>query len=376
MIFLTDNSVLVDNIRSVLPIQCEQKKAAKKVPDEKDFIKANALGFGDDIGPVTNRITAQTELQSLFGPGTPEYEELQYRITAGQHVQQNCIDKMKGVVAKPMPKHWYNENAARNTGNPADISICASKKPYFMIWRYPQLKSQYDAFQKNVGRRCIVDFGLTLDELDALENLTDEQKNFLYWRDKLSPVQHSCGVMNRICTVCEKYFAKHKINEEKREFDPSILKSNVGYSRYTRKKIETLFHDFTAKRQSLKQITLTDEDFVMRNLILQTEFQEACAVICPNEDELCDIVVDVCYSNERSKQFAWDMCGERMLCNLLNANDGMVTYYQAAKYGEVLYCGKRFSQKQLCIKDTNNEGNYIERREAGGRVNHLWRRFG
>lgn len=62
------------------------------MPTEADFIEANILGFGDEIGAVTNRITAQTELQSLFAPGTPEYEELQYRITAGQHVQQNCID--------------------------------------------------------------------------------------------------------------------------------------------------------------------------------------------------------------------------------------------------------------------------------------------
>lgn len=92
--FLTDNKVLVENVRDVLPIQCEQKKATKTVPTEQDFIAANILGFGDDIGTVTNRITAQTELQSLFSPGDPEYEELGYRITAGQHVQQNCIDRV------------------------------------------------------------------------------------------------------------------------------------------------------------------------------------------------------------------------------------------------------------------------------------------
>lgn len=92
MIFLTDNRVLVDNVRDVLPIQCEQRRARKCVPSEDDLIAANVLGFGDEIGSVTNRITAQTELQSLFAPDTPEYIELQYRITAGQHLQQNVID--------------------------------------------------------------------------------------------------------------------------------------------------------------------------------------------------------------------------------------------------------------------------------------------
>lgn len=92
LIFLTDNRVLVDNVRDVLPIQCEQRRARKCVPTEADFIAANILGFGDEIGAVTNRITAQTELQSLFDPESPEYNELQYRITAGQHLQQNVID--------------------------------------------------------------------------------------------------------------------------------------------------------------------------------------------------------------------------------------------------------------------------------------------
>ncbi len=92
LIFLTDNRVLVDNVRDVLPIQCEQRRARKCVPSEDDLIAANVLGFGDEIGSVTNRITAQTELQSLFAPDTPEYIELQYRITAGQHLQQNVID--------------------------------------------------------------------------------------------------------------------------------------------------------------------------------------------------------------------------------------------------------------------------------------------
>lgn len=92
LVFLTDNRVLVKNIRNVLPIQCGQKKAQKCIPGEPEFIAANILGFGDDIGSVTNRITAQQELQSLFEPGTPEYEELGYRIVVGEHIQQNCID--------------------------------------------------------------------------------------------------------------------------------------------------------------------------------------------------------------------------------------------------------------------------------------------
>lgn len=92
LIFLTDNRVLVDNVRDVPVVQCEQKKAVKCVPSDDDLMKANALGFGDEIGAITNRITAMTELQSMFKEDSEEYKELQYRITSGQHLQQNSID--------------------------------------------------------------------------------------------------------------------------------------------------------------------------------------------------------------------------------------------------------------------------------------------
>ena len=64
------------------------------MPGEAEFIEANMLGFGDDIGSITNRITAQTELQSLFEPGSEEYKRLEYRISCGQHVQQAAIDTL------------------------------------------------------------------------------------------------------------------------------------------------------------------------------------------------------------------------------------------------------------------------------------------
>lgn len=92
LIFLTDNQVIRETMRDVLPIQCEQKKAAKCVPGEKEFIDANILGFGDAIGSVTNKITAQTELQSLFDPDSAEFKELACRIISGQKIQQDTID--------------------------------------------------------------------------------------------------------------------------------------------------------------------------------------------------------------------------------------------------------------------------------------------
>lgn len=94
--------------KETLPIQCEQKKAPKKIPNESDFIASNIAGFGDDIGSVTNRITTQTDIQAGFSEGEREYEELEYRVISGQFIQQNCIDYSWSLYAERRIEHVVN----------------------------------------------------------------------------------------------------------------------------------------------------------------------------------------------------------------------------------------------------------------------------
>lgn len=375
LIFLTDNEVIVKNARDVLPVQCEQKKAGKCIPNESDFINANALGFGDDIGSVTNRITAQTELQSLFSPGSKEYEELSYRITSGQHIQQASIDRLKGIVSKPMPKYWYNMNAAEESGDSLNTKICADRKPYFMIYRYQELKSRYNSFLKNCKMSCMIRLGITLDELLSKEGRSEEENEFYEFFHKYCPVQFSNGVINRICKTCEKFFDNISQKDKTVCFDPSFMKAGVEYSRYSKDKIKDLYREYMGYRQKLKSISTSDQDYAMRKLLLQEEYQSLCAITCPDEEMLCDILIDVCYSTENSKQFVWDMCGEIIINRLLKEKAGMVAYYQASRQGEVLYCGKRFTKKMICVEDENNEGHYLERTRDCGRINRVWRSF-
>lgn len=357
LIFLTDNQVLVENIQDVLPVQCEQKKARKCVPAESDFVAANMLGFGDDIGSITNKITAQTEVQSMFKPGTPEFEELQYRITAGQHVQQASIDKMKGIVSKPMAKHWYDEKAAEETGDPVDAAICASKKPYFMIYRYPELRSRYLTFEKAAQRSYKMNFR---KPFDRNADGDEAHQRFVEWYNRLCPVQYGKGVVNRICSMCEEYFSNYRDKQSSGSFDASILKVGVDYSRYTRDKIAALYQEYMAEFQQMCVDAAYDEDLPAQKAFLKDEYRARCAEVSPSEIELCDIVIDICYATERSKQFAWDMCGDQMVLNLLRRNDGVINWPRPAARGDIVYGGKRFRLDQYKIEDVSDEGYYFE----------------
>ena len=150
LVLLTDNRVLVDNLRPLPALMCVQRKAKKRIVTEEDAIRANINSFGDDIGKITNRITSMFEVQSRFEPGSPEYEELDYRIKCGQLFQQNAIDKAKGIIAKPMPKAWHDRHHALAVEDTERrklyLSILADKKPYFMRYIYPDLAKQYNTY--------------------------------------------------------------------------------------------------------------------------------------------------------------------------------------------------------------------------------------
>lgn len=265
---------------------------------------------------------------------------------------------MKGIVAKPMPKHWYNEKAATESDDPIDVCICASKKPYFMMYRYPELRSRYLTFKRDAGWDCKAVFGLSIDELKALPSLTEEQRIFVEWYDKLCPVLQSNGVMNRICALCESYFDALKHDERPRNFDPFMLKTGVDYSRYTKDQVMTLYHQYMDDLRDLAAAGLQDAEYADRKMILMDEFRAQCAEACPSEIELCDVVVDICYSKEKSKQFAWDMCGEQMVTNVLRNTGGTFTWPKPTARGDVVYGGKRFRMETGVLTEVNNDERY------------------
>lgn len=92
LVLLTDNKVLVDNIRPQPAIMCVQRNAKKVEVTEESLIQSNIDSFGDDIGKTTNWITTMFDVQAQFSPDSEEYKALEYRIKCGQLYQQNAID--------------------------------------------------------------------------------------------------------------------------------------------------------------------------------------------------------------------------------------------------------------------------------------------
>lgn len=238
-----------------------------------------------------------------------------------------------------------------------NLKITAAKKPYFMTYVYPRLKTENNTYLKNNNLGIIRRFNRygisSIEDLEKYEDKTDDMIEYLEHYYKRIPVGNNSCVVNRISWIFEEAFNKNVFAPSKTTFDYSILKCGTEYSKDDFKKISVLYKEYTKAIEKLRinnwALNPNKDDFYDSQISLRLLFQKECESICPNEDELCDIVLDICYSKENSKQFAWEMCGEKIIQNLLKLNGNKIHYPQLVLTdGEFTYCGKQFI---MCEKE-------------------------
>lgn len=360
LVMLTDNSVLVGRLRPLPALMCVQRKAAKVLVTEEDAIKSNIDSFGDDIGKTTNWITSMFDVQSRFPKGSREYETLDYRIKCGQLYQQNAIDKAKGIISKPMPRSWHDRHAVGLIEDPEErrfyASIVADKKPYFMRYIYPALMRQYNTYIKSTNKNAMREFHMTVDELQAAapDDLTPGQREFLKYYKSRMPVGTDNCVMNRICRRFEQVFdgcvGRHNSAVK---FDYEIMKSGAEYTRSQYNAILKLYESYNRHLQNYAVFAnyerVDEYESFAKMSEMRSEFLKECAEVCPNEETLCDIVLDICYQRNSTKRFAWEICGGQIIRNLLARSGGVIRYPTLDEDGEISYCGKRFTVKTEVI---------------------------
>ena len=376
-VFTTDNKILLKNTKRLPAIVCQQRNAKKSIPTEENLILANKNSFGNEIGSITNKITSMKEVQSNFPHDSREYRMLEYRIQCGQLYQQNAIDKTKGIEANPMPAEWcsWDANKFKESDTSKDKKrkwfnrrILADKKPYFMMYVYPDLKGKYNNYINKTNEKCVMEFRVTIDELLQKKDLTDKEKNFIKYYYIKMPVGRGDCTINRICWRFEKLFDDRvKSNNVEHNFDYSVLKSDTDYNQNTFIEISKLYKQYNTKLQqykikSKKERIKPADSKLMKYLITDT-FAKMCYMICPNEDELCNIVLDLCYTNNKTKQFAWDMCGDVFIKNLLRKNNNTIHYPTKEPHGGIIFGGERFKMKNYIVENGEGEGIDIDSAE-------------
>ena len=197
-------------------------------------------------------------------------------------------------------------------------------------------------------------FGKTLEQLKKADNLTEDEILFMKNYYKKLPLDRSPSVMNKICWAVEDVFDSMSFIPSE-VFDYSVLKSNQIYEKSIAQQILSLYKDY--KKDSAivnKQIarkSVNDEDGgVVDKDFLMEAFRENCYAICPNAFVLCDILVDLGYTNKISKNLVWYVCGDIILKNLLDKHNNLISYPERNVNGDIKCCGSTFSMKTIEVR--------------------------
>lgn len=361
LLFTTNNASLIRRQTNLPALNCIQTKAPKKVVKEEDIIASNKAGFGSKIGSITNKITQMTSLMANYTPNSKEYETLRYRTQCGQALQQREIDKAKGILPIPMPKEWYQYGAnIIKSDDSEEIQekkafnqiICANKKPYFFMYNYDTERINYQKFIEEVNSKSIGLYGISFEDMLKMDNLSEDAVKFVKYCSAKCPIDMSPSTMNRICRKIEEEFDENFSCEEL-EFDYSIYKSKNNVKRSSYAEIKGLCEHYLMNLKTLnsrkinneeeRKILLEDKDRLLETLI------EDMTSICPNEESLCDILLDICYTGKMSKTIVWDVCGTQIIKNMLEKHDNTLTYPEKSENADFCCCGTKFSNKTIRI---------------------------
>ena len=328
--FSTNNAVLKRRYRPLPAIECVQRNATKIVVTEKEVKKTNKNGMGNQVGTITNYVTSMMEVQAKFQKDSKAYKDLEYRIECGQLYQQAELDKIKGIVATPMPSYWYNLGACKD--DKYLQSLCAYRKPYFMIYIYDETKRQYKNYIKESNAKCYALYRCSIQDLENNNtNLTQEQQDFLFWYYRKMPVGTAPCSMNQICYYIEEQLDGYKLQlRQNSSFDYNKLKVKRRCTEEHRTKLVELEKDYKEEVANYKAKKQSRDEFdkFHQRIYMMNKFKHDAEEICPDPDERLNIILDMAYGYKGNRQFCWDCIGDLIVKRLeeLNLKEDKLVY--------------------------------------------------
>ena len=215
-----------------------------------------------------------------------------------------------------MPECWYEPAACKD--DDYLYSICTSKKPYFMIYVYESIRAEYKKYIKDTEIKCNVLTRKSVKEA-AEEGLIPD---FIEKYEKYLPVSDGPCTMNRICHYVENIFDNYKIEQKAihGDFDNSFMKNGVPVQSDTREKLLQLAERYCEEYHVFKRsASHTRREYRTESMWLKKKYRDLGKMICPDDRERLDIVLDLDFDNK----FLWNCAGDLVINRLREINDNI-----------------------------------------------------
>ena len=213
-------------------------------------------------------------------------------------------------------------------------------------------------YYKPNNQVCRVKYKCNIHELYKKPNKTFREKEFLMNYEYGCPVNVTPCLCNKIAWMVEDHFRDVSLKYEVETFDKELLKNpDIEYSTRTYNKVKAIKEEYDKvvkssiynQKHDYNDTTYDIED---RKTTLHEKYMTKCLEACNDEDMLCNIIVDICYNGvKKSKQFAWDLCGDVMVRNLLRHHNNKLAYPKQVEQGDFTYKGLQFIMEEIQYED-------------------------
>ena len=261
-----------------------------------------------------------------------------------------------------MPRDWYDphyvekieDEERRNLYN----SIVAERKPYFMRYVYPSISKDFNDYKKKSSLNHLIKFGTTISE--SMENNEEADSEFCSKYIKDMPLGVGDCVMNKICWLFEKKFgsAESELRKPKGTFNQEMYKSGSQYSSTQVAAIKKLYKQYNSRIKSYQVNQyyehIDEGDISLAISAIRDEFVEDCYKVCSNRYELCDIIIDIAYQSDASKGFAWAICGDVMIDNLMRNCSHALSFPKLDSDGDISYCGNTYTMATVELNEEDD----------------------
>ena len=369
IIATTSNPIVLKGIyKDSLPVAYEKGNTGKGINKFEDLCNADMLAFGSKIGQITNKSTSMYAMLPLFKNDSKQYNEIEKRLILTRVAQGNEIDRAKGILTKPFPKHWtsYNHINEDDDNNIKELKkfyndILIEKKPLFFKHRYYKDKNEYNSYIKDKNKHCIKTFGCDINTLKSNEFKTLEQVNFLMTLNKYSPLLDTNCEMNNLSNYMTSinFDLKQKLKYESDEnMWYEYIDGRVPLDKHVYKKIKIALKKYFNVSKDQNGITAYNcnmegslDDFEDTGF---SELRSSLNEICYNPKILTDYLVRIFYTETKSanKNILWKLCGKHIFNNMIrDAKSYEIPILSENDEYDFMYMGKKFKIEKVVIKN-------------------------
>ena len=363
---ITNQKEIIDGAYGGLPIAYENRKAPKGKIIESELYKSDISGFNSKVGFLTNLSTTMYAMLPLFDENSLEYKEIIHRLKQCRKEQGSIIDSAKGLLLRPIPKHWSNWTKITPDMSQEEVdkinfnnSILVEKRPQFMQNLYANYGKDYRKHCYNYDILSQARFKMFLSELIAMDKnlLDDEQKEFLAQFYRFNPLLDTPCEINNISKYMQKRIGEIKVNS-KLSWDKNSIdimkKRNVPDWDDAKSDALILLHEkYKSEKRNFGNIKNEDGENRWQTIEQYNKsIRQEALKLSSDLGELAYYAIARCYVSLESdnKAFVWSIFGDGVVDNIKNnIGNKKIEIPFLDNDGDIEYLGKKYSRKEIKI---------------------------